>query len=79
MWVEADRVQLKRAGPAPRRAQAGSGQGSIPTGDILAELPDLASEIASGTFQIDTRAVPLSDVETAWTGTDSSERIVVLC
>jgi hypothetical protein len=54
----------------------GSGQGSVPARDILAELPELATEIASGTFQVAAHPVPLADVETAWKGTDS-QRIVI--
>jgi hypothetical protein len=44
----------------------GSGQGSVPTRDIVAELAVLAGEIAAGTFAVDARAVPLADVERAW-------------
>lgn len=55
----------------------GSGQGSVPTRDILAELPALVHEIASGTFDIDARPVPLAEVETAWTDTASERRIVI--
>jgi NADPH:quinone reductase-like Zn-dependent oxidoreductase len=54
----------------------GSGQGSVPARDILAELPELATEIAGGTFQIAAHPVPLADVETAWKDTDS-QRIVI--
>jgi hypothetical protein len=51
---------------AARLQILGSGQGSEPTQDILAELPALAAAITTGTLRIDARAVPLSDVETAW-------------
>jgi NADPH:quinone reductase-like Zn-dependent oxidoreductase len=61
---------------AARLQLVGSGQGSVPTGDIVAELPELAVEIAAGTFRIDARAVPLADVETAWKDPDSTQRIV---
>ncbi|WP_019927528.1 zinc-binding alcohol dehydrogenase family protein [Nocardia sp. BMG111209] len=44
----------------------GSGQGSVATGDILAELPALAAAITAGAFDIDARPVPLSEVERAW-------------
>jgi NADPH:quinone reductase-like Zn-dependent oxidoreductase len=54
----------------------GSGQGSVPARDILAELPELAAEITSGTFQIAARPVPLADIETAWKDTDR-QRIVI--
>nr|WP_229674251.1 zinc-binding alcohol dehydrogenase family protein [Nakamurella endophytica] len=55
----------------------GSGQGSVPTCDLLAELPEMAAEITAGTFRVDARPVPLSEVTTAWAdrGTD---RIVVM-
>jgi NADPH:quinone reductase-like Zn-dependent oxidoreductase len=55
----------------------GSGQGSVSTADILAELPALADEITSGALRIDARAVPLADVTSAWKDTDSAERIVL--
>jgi NADPH:quinone reductase-like Zn-dependent oxidoreductase len=81
-WIEIGSV----AGPtamipsaafrAARLTLVGSGQGSVPTRDIVAELPGLAVEIAGGAFRIDARAVPLFDVETAWKETDSTQRIV---
>ena len=55
----------------------GSGQGSVSTAGILAELPALADEITSGALRIDARAVPLADVTSAWKDTDSAERIVL--
>jgi hypothetical protein len=55
----------------------GSGQGSVPARDILAELPGLATEITSGTFQIGARTVPLADIEAAWTATDTDQRLVI--
>lgn len=55
----------------------GSGQGSVPTRDILAEMPALVHEITSGTFDIDVRAVPLAEVENAWTDTAGDQRIVI--
>ena len=55
----------------------GSGQGSVSTAGILAELPALVAEIASGTLRIDFRAVPLRDVASAWQDTGSAERIVL--
>jgi len=71
-WVEIGSV----AGPAAeipsaalraaRLSIVGSGQGSVPTRDILAELPALAAEITAGTFSAQARAVPLADVERAW-------------
>jgi NADPH:quinone reductase-like Zn-dependent oxidoreductase len=62
---------------AARLQIVGSGQGSVPTRDILAELPGLATEISNGTFRTDARTVPLSDVETAWKDADSEQRIVI--
>jgi NADPH:quinone reductase-like Zn-dependent oxidoreductase len=82
-WIEVGAI----AGPAAAIPSAalraarlqivGSGQGSIPTRDILAELPDLAAEITNGTFWIDARTVPLADVETAWKEFDSDRRVVI--
>ncbi len=51
---------------AVRLQIVGSGQGSVPARDFLAELPDLARELASGSFDIDPLAVPLADVARAW-------------
>jgi NADPH:quinone reductase-like Zn-dependent oxidoreductase len=62
---------------AARLQIVGSGQGSVPARDILAELPGLAAEITNGTFQIDARAIPLTDIEAAWTATDSNQRLVI--
>lgn len=57
----------------------GSGQGSVSPLDILAVLPALVQEIASGTFAIDVRPVPLADVEQAWADAPrSSQRIVLV-
>jgi NADPH:quinone reductase-like Zn-dependent oxidoreductase len=83
-WIEIGSV----AGPtaaipsaalrAARLQLVGSGQGSVPARDIVAELPGLAAEITSGTFRIDARTVPLADVETAWKDTGSERRIVIM-
>ena len=62
---------------AARLQIVGSGQGSVPTRDILTELPSLVSEITSGTFDIDVCAVPLADVEAAWSDTGATQRIVI--
>ena len=51
---------------AARLQIVGSGQGSVSTRDILAELPSLAEEITNGTFRVDARTVPLNDIETVW-------------
>jgi NADPH:quinone reductase-like Zn-dependent oxidoreductase len=62
---------------AARLQILGSGQGSVPNRDILAELPALASEITSGTFQVNARPVPLTDIEAAWKDTTGTQRIVI--
>ena len=62
---------------AARLQIVGSGQGSVPTRDIVTELPELAAEIGNGTFRIDARTVPLSDVEAAWKDRESDQRIVI--
>ena len=62
---------------AVRLQIVGSGQGSVATRDILAELPTLAAEISGGGFQFDARAVPLADVEATWRDTKSEDRIVI--
>jgi NADPH:quinone reductase-like Zn-dependent oxidoreductase len=82
-WIEIGSV----AGPtaaipsaalrAIRLQIVGSGQGSIPTSGILSELPAIAVQISSGGYQLDVRAVPLSDVETAWSDTAADQRIVI--
>ncbi len=56
----------------------GSGQGSVPTRSILAELPQLAAEVHKGTFDVRARSMPLSKVEDAWTRPSTSERIVLV-
>lgn len=44
----------------------GSGQGSVSTRAILAELPALAAEVSAGRFTINARPVALERVEQAW-------------
>ncbi len=44
----------------------GSGQGSISTADIVAELPALVHELAAGTLTVNAKAVPLAEVESTW-------------
>jgi len=63
---------------AARLQIVGSGQGSVSTREILAELPVLAREIAAGTFDIDARPVPLTDVEQAWADAATTTRRIVL-
>ena len=79
-WIEVGAV----AGPdaaipaaALRALRLGSGQGSVSTAGLLAELPALAEQIASGALRIDARAVPLTDVTSAWREADSDARIVL--
>ena len=55
----------------------GSGQGSVSTAGILAELSSLVDEIGSGALRIDARAVPLADATHAWQGADSDVRVVL--
>ncbi|MFG2449354.1 zinc-binding dehydrogenase [Streptomyces sp. M41(2017)] len=56
----------------------GSGQGSVSTAGIVAELPSLAAEIASGTLAVDPLVLPLSEVERAWsTPTAPGQRLVL--
>jgi hypothetical protein len=81
-WIEVGSVagastEIPSAALRAMRLQiVGSGQGSVPARDILAELPALATEISGGGFQLDARTVPLADVEAAWNDTDADDRIV---
>ena len=63
---------------AARLQLVGSGQGSVPTRDIVAELSDLAAAITGGGFPVDARAVPLSDVAAAWSDRTSGQRLVLV-
>lgn len=57
----------------------GSGQGSVGTREILAELPEMARAITDGAFVFDTEVLPLARAEEAWTAApDSSTRIVLV-
>jgi NADPH:quinone reductase-like Zn-dependent oxidoreductase len=53
----------------------GSGIGSVPARDFLAELPALASAVNDGAIDVRARAVPLADITHLWTA-DTYERIV---
>lgn len=55
----------------------GSGQGSVSPRAIVAELPALATEITRGGYEIATRAVPLRDVEAAWSE-QTDDRLVLV-
>jgi NADPH:quinone reductase-like Zn-dependent oxidoreductase len=63
---------------AARLQIVGSGQGSVPTRDIAAELAGLAAEVTAGAFRVDPRPVPLAEVESAWKDTRSDKRIVLV-
>jgi len=56
----------------------GSGQGSVSTADILAELPSLAEEISAGTLPVDAEPMPLADVGRAWAVAATGRRIVLI-
>jgi NADPH:quinone reductase-like Zn-dependent oxidoreductase len=57
----------------------GSGIGSVPGRDFVKELPKLASAVADGAFDVRARAVPLAEVERAWTErAGTSDRIVLV-
>jgi NADPH:quinone reductase-like Zn-dependent oxidoreductase len=63
---------------AARLQIVGSGQGSVSTREILAELPALAQEITAGSFEIDARPTPLTAVEQAWAdAAGPGQRIVI--
>ncbi|HEY0118918.1 MAG TPA: zinc-binding dehydrogenase, partial [Cellulomonas sp.] len=61
---------------AARLQIVGSGQGSVGTREIVAELPALADAIAGGRLEAEAEAVPLSDVTQAWD--HASDRRTVL-
>jgi NADPH:quinone reductase-like Zn-dependent oxidoreductase len=82
-WIEIGSV----AGPtaaipsaalrALRLQIVGSGQGSVPTRDIQAELGELAAAISAGVLHLDARSIPLDDVAAAWADPDRGVRIVI--
>jgi len=63
---------------AARLQIVGSGQGSVSTREVLAELPALARQITDGTFDIDARPTPLADAEQAWADAARTTRRIVL-
>ena len=66
-WLRAANLQIM-----------GSGQGSVSTAGIIAELPALAAEITSGALAVDPLPLPLAEVERAWsTPTGPGQRIVL--
>jgi NADPH:quinone reductase-like Zn-dependent oxidoreductase len=57
----------------------GNGQGAVSAEVYLGELPALIEAIGAGQLQIATRAVPLRDVEAAWSVPDGpGERTVII-
>ena len=56
----------------------GSGIGSVPVADILAELPELATAISNGTLRTQARAVPLSEVEQVWQQPENGQRVAFI-
>ncbi len=82
-WIEVGSVAGSTASipsaalRAARLQLVGSGQGSVTTAEILAELPALAQELTDGPLCIDARTVPLEAVESAWRDVDATQRVVV--
>jgi NADPH:quinone reductase-like Zn-dependent oxidoreductase len=82
-WVQVGSV-AGRESPIPSAALraarlqiVGSGQGSVSTDEIVAELAALAAEIGKRTFKVFAQPVPLADVEQVWASAATrSERIV---
>ena len=56
----------------------GSGQGSVTTREIVAELPFLAHEISSGALAVNPLPFPLEQVERAWSTPSLAGRRIVL-
>ena len=54
----------------------GSGIGSLPQKRIVGAIEELLHAAAGTRFVIDTRVVPLTDVEQAWRGESCDPRIV---
>jgi NADPH:quinone reductase-like Zn-dependent oxidoreductase len=83
-WIEVGSVagptaQIPSAALRAARLQiVGSGQGSVSSGEFLAELPSLAAEITKGGLDIDAIPRPLADVEQAWADTAGSTGRIVL-
>ncbi|MFE9249633.1 zinc-binding alcohol dehydrogenase family protein [Streptomyces sp. NPDC007088] len=53
----------------------GSGIGSVPSRDFIAELPELAAAVTDGSLDVRARPVPLADIAKVW-GEQTSERLV---
>jgi hypothetical protein len=83
-WIEIGSV----AGPtaavpsaalrAARLQIVGSGQGSVGTREIAAELPGLAAEITAGTFHVDVATAQLDEITRAWTEPETAGRRLVI-
>jgi NADPH:quinone reductase-like Zn-dependent oxidoreductase len=56
----------------------GSGQGSLTTAGMVAELPALAAQITAGAFAVDAVTKPLSEVEAVWAAPVAPGQRVVL-
>jgi NADPH:quinone reductase-like Zn-dependent oxidoreductase len=57
----------------------GSGQGSVTTAGIVAELPSLAEEISTGSLAVGALPMPLEQVDRAWNSpTAPGQRIVLI-
>lgn len=64
---------------ATRLQLVGSGQGSVPTQEIVAELTDLAAAVDSNALAVRVRSMSLADVDRAWSEAASSpDRIVII-
>jgi NADPH:quinone reductase-like Zn-dependent oxidoreductase len=55
----------------------GSGQGSVGTAAIVAELPALAAAISAGTLTVNAQPLPLNQVEGAWNAPGAPGRRIV--
>ncbi|WP_327267418.1 zinc-binding dehydrogenase [Streptomyces sp. NBC_01218] len=80
-WVQIGSIAGETA-PVPSAALraarlriVGSGIGSVPPRDFIAELPELAAAVTEGGLDVRARPVPLADVAQAW-GDRSGERLV---
>ncbi|WP_454140907.1 hypothetical protein [Microbacterium lacticum] len=84
-WIEVGSI-TGASSPTPSAALracnlhlVGSGQGSVSPRDIVAELADLAAEVTTGSYDLDVRAVPLSQVTAAWAeAATTSQRLVIV-
>jgi hypothetical protein len=62
---------------AARLEIIGSGIGSVPARDLIAELPALADAVTRGAIDVQARPMPLAEVEKAWTS-GTGERVVLV-